>query len=307
MTLDLYGTFLEQITHECFPCGVQERNLREKAFFKLRFHPNNNGENYQQHTQIAKLMEKIPGLEGDCVTAIGTTCQNVVHTIAEKYDLEMRQDGVDVDSLFNREKGQKGAWKEVYPWLQSYKFPRWRTDFIWQIWQQQAQSNRDWIHFGEYDCQTRKLVVPTPPPPSNQIQMNKSLKMQIELEYLDRYLLLLNRGKDEQDTETKYLICPSQAFAPQLEIIGNLRYLPQSEAMCTEIKFDAAGKEEYIGIVVNKIPDHISWLNPNPQEPTPIWDGVRIYELWQELEKQADCQFFYQSFEIVSNSIKNEN
>lgn len=298
MTVDLHDNFLEQITDECFSSGGQERNLREKTFLKLRFHPNHNGDNFKQHIEIAKLMEKTPGLEGDCTAGINTTCQNVVRTITQQYDLEMRNNDVNVDSLLNGERGKKGAWQIVYTWLKEYKFPRWRTDWIWQTWQKQAQSKRDWIHFDKYDCR-RGMVVPIPP--SNQIEMNKPLIMQIKLEHLERYLLLLNRGKDDNNNETKYLVCPSQAFAPKLEPVANLRYLPQSGAMCQEIQFNAAGREEYIGIIVDKMVENVTWLNPSPQEPAPIWDEVRIYELWQELEKQANCQFFYQSFEVVAN------
>jgi len=297
MTMDLYDNFLEQITDECFSSGVQERNLREKIFLKLRFHPNNNGDNFKQHIEIAGLMEKTPGLEGDCKKAINTTCQNVVRTIARQYESEITGDGIEVASLVNGKRGQKGAWEKVYNWLSKQKFPRWRTDFIWHTWQKKAQSRRDWLSFGESNAQ-RGMVVPIPP--SSKIKTNKPLIMQIELEHSESYLLLLNRGKYQQNKETKYLVCPSQAFAPKPEPVANLRYLPQSGAICQEIQFDAAGKEEYIGIIVDKIPENIAWLNPNPQEPAPHWDESRIFELWQQLETQQSYQVFFQSFEIVS-------
>lgn len=298
MTLDLYGPFLEQTAEECFLCSGNGSNLKEKTFIKQRFHPKNNGENFKLHKQIAKLMEEIPGLEGDCETAIGTTCKLVVHALVTTYNSEMTMDGVDIKELLHCKRGQRGPWKKVYSWLHDFKFPRWRSDFIWQTWQDQAPFNQDWICFCEKDC--RGMRVPTPLPPSNQIEMNKPLIMHINLDHSEQYLLLLNRGKDKQGKETKYLVCPSQAFAPQIEPIRNLKCLPLSGAMLPEIIFNATGEEEYLGIVVNNIPENIPWLNPNPQEPAPQWDKVRIYQLWQELEQQAVCQFFYQSFEVVS-------
>jgi hypothetical protein len=109
---------------------------------------------------------------------------------------------------------------------------------------------------------------------------------------------LLNRGKSDQGEETSYLICPSQAFAPMLQPISNKFSLPQIEAAFGAIEFDAPGTEEYIGIVVKTKPDN-RFLQSivKPDDSLPIW-GVGIYQLWQELEKQAGCQVFYQSFEV---------
>ncbi|AFY78290.1 hypothetical protein Ple7327_3058 [Pleurocapsa sp. PCC 7327] len=291
--------FLEEINNDCFPSnGVRQRRIREKAFFSLRFHPDNQK---LLHTKIAQKMEKLPGLEGDCSTSINTTCQNVVRAIATQYDSEMRADGVDVDCLLRGERGRGGAWEKVYTWLHNYKYPRWRSHWIWQVLKDKAQpNNRDWLSFHKEDPR-RGLKVPVPISRyNNQIEINKPLVMQIDIQHSDGYLLLLNHGRDKCGSQTKYLVCPSQAFAPRLEPIANLRYLPQSGAMCKEIEFDAEGTEEYIGVVVNQIPEQLDWLKPSEREPAPIWNEARIYKLWQELEKQSDYQVFYQSFELVA-------
>jgi hypothetical protein len=288
--------FLEEINNECFPSNsVRQRKIREKTFLSLRFHPDNQE---LLHTEIAQKMEKIPGLEGDCATSINTTCQNVVRAMATQYDSEMRADGIDVDCLLKGERGRGGAWEKVYTWLHNYKYPRWRAQWIWQAFKKKAQPhNRHWLSFQVCDS-TRGMIVPLPR--EEGIEIQKPLVMKLDIEHSEGYLLLLNRGSDDCGSQTRYLVCPSQAFAPKLEPITNLLFLPQPGAMCREIKFDAIGEEEYIGIVVNEIPEHLTWLKPNEYEPAPIWDDARIYELWQEIEQRSDCQIFYQSFKTVA-------
>lgn len=138
--LNLTAIFIQQITDESFPRTVQQRHVREKAFLGLRFHPDNVD---KQQRQIAKEMEEISGLEGDCQTSIGTTSQNVVRAVVQRYEAEMRATGVDVDCLLHGQRGQRGPWEKVYSWLYTHKFPQWRLNWIWQTWQQQAQPNHN--------------------------------------------------------------------------------------------------------------------------------------------------------------------
>jgi hypothetical protein len=299
MMPDLTQIFLEQITNECFPSGVQTRNPRERTFLSLRFHPDNRE---KQHIEIARKMCAFLG-EGDYARAIGTTCQNVVRAIAEHYGLEMTEDGFDPNSLLQGERGQRGSWLEVYTWLNEYKFPRWRTaDRIWEELQRQAQSRSNWMSFHDYIPIERRGAVIPPPIVNNRIEINKHLQSQIDFKDEDRYLLLLNRGLDERGAQTRYLFCPSSAFAPQIQPIVNLLYLPQPGAMSPDIKFDSVGTEEYIGILVREIPiEQLPWLNPNCQEPAPILDADRLYQLWLELEQQPDSQLYYQSFNVVGS------
>jgi hypothetical protein len=295
---DLYQTFLQHITDDCFPSSVQTKSPRERAFLKLRFHPDNRE---KAHTDIAQDMREI--LKGeDCASAIGTTCQNVVREIAKRYEQAMTADGVEIDCLLQGEKGKKGAWEKVYTWLETKQFPRWRTGYIWQEWRDRSRAT-NWMSFHTNTLESRGLVVP-PPIANNKIERDKSLIMQIEIADKDRYLLLLNRGSTPEGSETRYVMSPSAAFAPQIEPVASLKYLPQEGARCRDIQFDSVGREEYIGILLDRLPlDRLSWLNPSEGEPAPIWDDDRLYQLWLELEQQGDRGLYYQSFDVVNSGI----
>jgi hypothetical protein len=93
-------------------------------------------------------------------------------------------------SLLKGEKGKKGAWEQVYNWLETKKFPRWRTPYIWQQWRERSRANINWIGF-----------------------------------------------------------------------------------------------------------------HPNQQEPVPIWDDDRLYQLWLEWEQQPDRGVYYQSFDVVDSPV----
>jgi hypothetical protein len=289
--------FLEQIANDCFPCCVQTKKTKERAFLTLRFHPENRE---KQHTDIAKYMCNLLG-KGDYTTSIGTICKNVVQKITQQYQIEMTADFVDVDSLLKGTRGQHGAWEKVYTWLDAKKLPRWRSEYIWQKWQNQAQLRSNWIIFSDYSLITKGAKIP-PAVVNNRIQINKPLLLQIDLKDEDGYLLLLNRGVDEKGVQTRYLFCPSAAFAPQIKPIAKLQYLPQPGAMSPDIQFDRVGIEEYIGILLKEIPtERLSWLTPTTAEPAPIWDDDRLYQLWIELEQQPDPQLYYQSFNVVNS------
>ena len=87
--------FLEEINESCFPVnGGGNKKIREQAFLKLRFHPDNYQPELKQHKEIARQIKA--KLNIDCQNAIGTTCQNVVRALVEQYGSEMKTDGVDV-------------------------------------------------------------------------------------------------------------------------------------------------------------------------------------------------------------------
>ena len=46
---------------------------------------------------------------------------------------------------------------------------------------------------------------------------------------------------------------------------------------------------------------NLPWLNPREEEPLIEWNGERIKELFEELEKQNNWQVFYQSFDVVES------
>ncbi|MGK7932440.1 MAG: hypothetical protein AB4041_13545 [Microcystaceae cyanobacterium] len=288
---DVYTAFLGEIMEQCFSCQVKERHPRERAFLQLRFHPDYKN---KQHKEIAVEMKQELGEM--CQKSIPTTCQNVVHKIADIYQSEMENDGVNVEGLRKRERGQKGAWEEVYRWLHDHKFYRWFSDYTWKNWQQQAQNKPNWLGFLDKDA--RRGMVVTPIVKNNTVNINQPVIMQVSFEEKERYLLLLNRGKSKDNAETRFIVCPSLHFAPKIEPVINLSYLPQSDAHLQDIKFDEIGQEEYMGILVKEIPD-LDWLNPDKQGELPIWDEHHLYQLWQALEEQGDYQTYYQKFEVV--------
>ncbi len=74
--------------------------------------------------------------------------------------------------------------------------------------------------------------------------------------------------------------------------------MPQQGAMCEDIQFDAVGKEEYIGILVDE-PLDLPWLNPDPEHPALPWGGQHLEEVW-ELLQDKNWQVFYQDFQVES-------
>jgi hypothetical protein len=318
---DLKAIFLEQINDECFSCGVQTRQIREKAFLKLRFHPENRD---KQHREIATQMEKLQGLNGDCTTGIGTTCQNVVRAITRQYEPEMMDDGVDVDKILNRTedsgngKGKKGHWETVYTWLYDSKFLRWlaqEKNRIWKAWKAEAKPDLAKISFIEIPkTSPSSLKDPKPSQPGpeqrklkgsqprekEQIHFKRDYSMEIELKESDCYLLLFSRSESFQGEETRYLFCPSKAFAPHLKPVSTKVLLPQLDSEFGAIEFDEPGIEEYLGILLKEKPSNLDRIIAFEEESFPVWDDLSMYKLLQELEKQSDCQIFYQSFEVVS-------
>ncbi|NEP32766.1 MULTISPECIES: hypothetical protein [Moorena] len=114
--------------------------------------------------------------------------------------------------------------------------------------------------------------------------------------------MLLNRGIDNKDVVTNYVVCPSQAFAPDNRLTQKKMLMPQSGAMCEEITFDTVGQEEFLAIVLEDSLD-FPWLTPNQEEPVPIWNPERLKELWARLAGDSNnWQAFYRSFQVVKAS-----
>jgi hypothetical protein len=286
--------FLDDINQQLFPRDITDKNLRERIFFLLRFQCR---ESQPSHVEIAKQMSQTEPLQGvNCQTSINTTVQNVIRRLVEVFGEEMAKDGVNTAPLIQRQRGKKGAWEVVYQWLWEDKFPRWQLDWIWQGLVKQADSPADWIRFTPVNPGDRKLVVPlgkTREQPV--IGLNIPSMMHIDLECDAGHLLLLNRG-----SESQYIMCPSAAFAPRNRLTGETILMPQLGAMCEQdkIKFDTPGKEEFLGIVVNRWLE-FPWLKPNEEEPAPIWDTERLHQLWVNLEGEENWRGFYQAFEVV--------
>lgn len=300
--------FLDDIAQD-LKLNQQQFNLREEVFFPLRY--DKNRPMTVQHTEIAAKMSKDSRLgPGDYVISINTTSQNVVRSLANTYKKEMENDGVNTAQLLNGQKGQRGTWRVAYEWLWNYKYPRWLEANSWQILQEKATSPLDWIKFltkeeaASVHIGNKGLILP-PPPPSVQkthptIPAKQSLWMAINFQVHNHQLLLLNRSQDGQN-----LLCPSSAYAPISIIEKPPIVLPQKDSWAgqddsqTNFKFDL-GKEEFLAIALEK-PLNLPWLNPRDEEALIVWNGERIKELFEELEKQNNWQVFYQSFDVVES------
>lgn len=254
--------------------------------------------------------------------SIGTTVQNIVSgmvgrletkhkkAISGLYEAEMIADEVDVDSLLNGKKGDKGTWEVVYDWLWNNKYLRWLDENGWQILQEKAKSPPNWLQFltkeemASVQRGTRALILPPPPPAVQKstptIPVEQSLWMVIDLEFDNSQLLLLNRSQDGQS-----LLCPSSAYAPNAIVEKSPILLPQKEAWAGDSEekfmFGEVGKEEFLAIVLEK-PLSLPWLIPREDDALPEWNAERIKELFEQLEQQGNWRYqvFYQSFEVVS-------
>ena len=280
--------FLQAKEKELFPEDERGSKQREKLLFSLRFHPDNY---QQQHRELAREIKKQLG--EDCQNAIGTHIKNVLKTIVAKHQTQMEADGLDTKVLFNLKPGKHGAWKKVYQWLWKQEFPRWLTDWWWSKLQEKAESTTNWLKFYPPNFDLKKLIVPLAKEEVKAtITVNTPHQIQLALPYPNCYLLLFNRGLN-----TRYCLCPSQAFAPMNKLPREKIKLPQDGAMCPDIRFDAAGKEEFLAILVEKEVS-LPWLIPSEANPAPEWNGEQLQQLWEFLQQQ-DWQVFYQIFEVV--------
>lgn len=301
--------FLEEINTSCFPVNDGgNKKIREQAFLKRRFHPDNYQPRLKQNKEIAKEIQ--PETKEDWVTSIATTCGNVVRALVNQYGSEMKIDGVDVNSLVNGQVGKGGHWEVVYDWLHEFKFSEWLTqgnNGVWQALKAEARADIAEISFTEVDDNSRGMT--GRPRQREQIYLNRDYEMEIELESnsdeldpnSDYYLLLLNRGQTLQGEETKYLVCPSLVFAPHLQPVNTQFALPQPESTFEVINFDEPGTEEYLGILVREIPNLPAWMRQTDENDLTTWDELRLYGLWQEISQQGNYVVFYRSFEIVND------
>jgi hypothetical protein len=289
---------------------------RELLFFPLRF--DKDRPVAVQHKEIAEqLMPKDPLLGSvNYVSSIGTTVQNVVSAmigrletehkkaISGLYEAEMRADRIDVDSLLNGKKGEKGTWEVVYDWLWNHKYLRWLDENGWQILQEKAISAPDWIQFKSQQEMASSKRTPKRPPASVQkvaskIPAYEALWMVVDLAYSNYQLLLFNRSGEGQ-----YLLCPSLEFAPNGMIDKSPILLPQQGSYADDydekenFTFEVIGQEEFLAIVLEK-PLKLDWLTPREEDSLPECNGKRFKELFDELEQQENWQVFYQSFDVV--------
>lgn len=277
--------------------------IREEVFFPLRYDKNRSVT--VQDIEIAQeLMPKDSRLgRGDYLTSIGTTSQNVRRAITNQYKEEMEKDGVNVALLLNGQQGQRGTWREAYNWLWNHKYLRWLDEKGWQILQEKAQQNPQWLQFLTEAEMAGMKRLPTLRVPSSSVQAipatipaNEPLWMAVNLEYTNYQLLLISRSEDG-----KYLLCPSFGYAINSLLGDPPILLPQKDSFAAQTEqrflFEKVGSEEFLAVTLEK-PLSLPWLNPSEKEALPELNAERMKELFDQLGKQENWKVFYQSFEV---------
>jgi hypothetical protein len=299
----LPNIFQKQIAQQIFP-GNAPPEIQYWTFM-YRFSP----DNYSlRHTAIGKKLSETLG--GDCESGINQFIKEVIKKLYCTYQDEIAQDDITEEMLglceSKRKQGRrnfdtKSPWQEAYKWLWEVKYPRWQQDYIWESWKEVAKINSEWIQFNLHpehpEYASRGMNIPKPAAKEN-IPISTPLNLEINIDRPGSYLLLFNRGLDTQGKITKYLIAPSQAFAPDYHLSDKITLMPQQGAMCEDIEFDAVGTEEYVGIVVDEAID-LPWLTPDPANPALEWQGTHLGQVWEQLQDK-NWRVFYKDFEVVA-------
>lgn len=287
-TTELEQKFINDLAGELFE-KENGKKTENEVLFRLRF----NRDNYELPNQtdmaendINKLMESA-GFKGKNIQRI---LRFIINMILDKYSEEISGNisEKELNDLKNTERGKGNIWQIVFKWLWNYKFPRWQMGWIWQNLQNQANISPNWLNFVPTGTD-RGMVFR-----QEKLQVNQRYDLKVDLPR-EAYLILLNQGLD-----TRFLVCPSLAFAPEYKIVETPIWLPQNLALATEDKiyFDAPGKEEYLAILLEK-PLDIDWLKLSDRDPFPSWESNEIIQLWEALGKQSNWQIFYRQVEIV--------
>ncbi len=293
-----YANFLDDLATILFKDDVNGSKPEKECFFKLRFHPDNynidNKNNQETEDDLLRLIKKQLGYGQNNIQRLQA---EVIKNLIKIYEKELIDDQIDIEGLQKLTPGQKGTWKKVYTWLREYKFSRWEVDQIWQRFQTQTGLQQNWIEFspdGE-----RAMVWKDPQPNSAKIPCNQPLQMKINLEYPNHYFLLFNKG-----FTSRFLVCPSLAFAPTNKISESPIILPQMGSIAFKnqiaIEFNQPGIEEYLGIV-SEFPLNLEALNRIKDQQFPSVKPELMLELWQQFEKQNITRWhiFYQKFEVL--------
>jgi hypothetical protein len=296
--------YLEYISKQIFPGNVPPE-LQYRTFVE-RFNPNNYS---LKSIEIAKVLSQIH--KQDYESGINQYIKEVIKKIYRAFPEELAQDGITEQELGlgnqKRAPGRKKSdtktpWQIAYQWLWETKYYRWLQDYIWNDWQQRATHNVEWIEFcdapSEYASKGMKIPQPLP---KESLPINTPLSLKINLDNSGSYILLFNRGLNAQGNITKYLVTPSQAFAPNYQLMEKSTLIPLQDALCDDIHFDTVGKEEYIGIVIDKALN-LPWLNPDPENPVVEWQGKHLEQVWEQLQAEDNWRVFYRDFNVVSTN-----
>ncbi|NEP80668.1 MAG: hypothetical protein F6K39_22330 [Okeania sp. SIO3B3] len=291
-TKELEKQFISQIADELFKKD-NDRETDNEVLFRLRFSRDNYELPNQKDTaekDINKFMESA-GFKGKNIQRI---LRFVINLILDKYSEDMSGDisEKELNDLKNTERGKGNIWQIVFKWLWDYKFPQWQIGWIWENLQSQAKISPNWLNF--VPTGTDRAMAFNKDKLKEKLQVNQKYDLKVDLPK-EAYLVLLNRGLD-----TRYLVCPSLAFAPEYKIVESPIWLPQNQALANEDKiyFDAPGKEEYLAILLEK-PLDIDWLKPSVSDPFPNWQSNEIIQLWEALAKENNWQVYYRQVEVV--------
>lgn len=292
MATDWQEKFIETKTQELFGNAI----TNQRYAFSRRFHPENR---QQTHAQIATAIQQQVGEEKTfSPEGINQTINQIVKRIRDNWGEAMAADGIDLSQLQAPRGGQsqkqKTPWQVAYDWLWETEFPRWQGRQIWQSWIEQADKYREWLRFESPEeaatMGTRGMRTNNKPLQPQKITVNQEYQAIVDLKrYLHRPWLFLNRGDNGG-----LVVSPSRDFAPEAKITHHPLLLPQEKADMETIEFEQPMTEEFVAIVLTH-PIDLPWFG---EKPTPEWDGLRLGELWEQLQKQPEWFVFYRAIEV---------
>ena len=301
--MKLKDKFIEEQANKIFG-----NNYSQKQYlgFTLRFDPDNVEEHIVPHKEIADKISDSLQTEGENFnqSSINQIIREVINKIYNTFSQELEQDGISRQIIQPHTNTRKNRWQILYHWLWDNKYPRW----LWDTLKQQAQkeSDRQWIKFsdvGNSDENIRGIDIDTEEikqwkeQRQHLIHTNRPLTIQLDLQ-TGKYLILINRSIDYENNETRYLVAPSPAFAPNFRFSKLNQIIPQPEAICSDIKFRTPGIEEFIGILVDDKFD-FSFLNPNQDEAILQWSDEHLKEIGDRLDLIENWQVFYKKYTVV--------
>ena len=286
--------FIQEISQKLYPEGRYQ--IKEKLIFEVCYAPENMGLPTEELAEYLNNRYFDDGQRQITAARVSQLRTVVAKRLLEEFQDEMIADKVEVEKITDGGRGGSKPHEKPYriagDWLWRCKFSRWVVDLALKPIIPDADKCSGWIDFIPVDNCSRGIV-PPPSPTKPKIKVNTSYFMSIRLPNPKGYFLLLNRG-----LITRYCICPSLYIAPNNEFDRDGQLLmPQETATAKDIQFNEVGKEDFIGIVVDRSLNK-NWLQPNNNEQLPTLNLERITKLISELEK-VKHELFDRDFNIV--------
>jgi len=288
----LQEKFIEDLTEQLFP--PRQRSEVQKLCFQLRFHPINWND---KHGQIAdKISKKLN--DGFSKLSINSTVTDVVKKVKDKFEVQMRADGVDTEKLIRVQQGTPSAseespWELVYKWLWEKEFPRRGWEFSKEMAIYADEKMQMEPLFMEEDCRdldfSDNLDIG-----ERTIQKGKEYRLQLNLQQ-SGYLLLINQGV----SGSKYGICPSWRYHPDGQLLSSIPMaVPNEKGLANFLRYNAVGDEYFLAIVTEQ-PLKLSWARPNSKPNDIAINEGRLHEIFKQVGQQQNCQVFYKTFEVI--------